>query len=73
MSERTTTDQNIEQAAAALSSAKMCLYQAELALHDARLTYVDEWIKAAAEKLHCACISFETAEESYERALGKAC
>jgi hypothetical protein len=35
-------------------SAADLLYAAECALHDARQTHVDAWIKAAADKLHDA-------------------
>lgn len=54
-----TTDHADDQAVAGLTAAKQELYRAELALHDARLTYVDEWIKAASDHLQRACTEYE--------------
>ena len=38
----------------ALQQAATRLYDAEVALHHARQTHVDEWISAASERLHTA-------------------
>jgi hypothetical protein len=56
---------DVAEAVEALSSAKVELYRAEMALHDARLTNVDRWIKAASDHLQRAC-------SEYERLLGHA-
>jgi hypothetical protein len=37
------------------------MYEAELALHDARGSHVDAWIAAAAEKLHQAVVEHRNA------------
>ncbi|MDT4934290.1 MAG: hypothetical protein QOK11_2182, partial [Pseudonocardiales bacterium] len=37
--------------------AERCLYDAEVALHIAHQTQVDEWIAAAAERLHDAIVA----------------
>jgi hypothetical protein len=38
------------------------LYQAELAVHDAHQTHVDEWIAAAHDRLHLAVGRYEAAD-----------
>jgi len=43
-----------------ISAAEM-LYRAEIALHDARHTGVDEWIAAASRRLHDAVLRYEAA------------
>jgi hypothetical protein len=37
-----------------VEAASRRLYEAEVAFHAARSSHVDEWIRAAAERLHCA-------------------
>lgn len=37
------------------------LYDAEFALHIARQSGVDDWIKAAAERLHEAIVAYQSA------------
>jgi hypothetical protein len=37
------------------------LYDAEVALHIAHTSHVDEWITAAADRLHEALVAYETA------------
>jgi hypothetical protein len=51
---QTITDLTYEQAVAARNHAARALYQAELALHDAHQTRVDQWIAAAHDRLHVA-------------------
>jgi hypothetical protein len=41
--------------------AARALYDAELALHVARQTRVDEWIRAAGDRLHTAVLRYEAA------------
>ena len=38
------------------------LHDAEVALHDAHQTHVDEWITAASEHLHRAVLDYTEAE-----------
>jgi len=47
-----------ELAQAALGAAERHMYEAELALHDALQTHVDEWIKAAGDRLHDAIAEY---------------
>ena len=56
------TDQTYEQLVAARNHAAHVLYQAELALHDAHQTRVDQWIGAAHDRLHLAVIRYEAAD-----------
>ena len=42
------------QSRTAVQQAATRLYDAEVALHHARQTHVDEWISAASERLHTA-------------------
>ena len=51
---QTIIDLTYEQAVAARNHAARALYQAELALHDAHQTRVDQWIAAAQDRLHVA-------------------
>ena len=50
------------QAVVAREDAAHALYQAELALHDAHQTHVDQWIGAAHDRLHIAVTRYEDAE-----------
>ena len=49
------------QAVAARDHAAHALYQAELALHDAHQTHVDQWIGAAYDRLHAAIARYTAA------------
>lgn len=42
-------------------NAARALYDAEVALHAARQTQVDEWIRAASDRLHEAVLRYEAA------------
>jgi len=42
-----------------LQAAAGRLYSAEVALHAARQTGIDEWVKAAADRLHEAVVRYE--------------
>lgn len=44
-----------------LAVAESRMYEAEIALHDARQTQVDEWINAAANRLHEAIADHDAA------------
>jgi hypothetical protein len=47
-------DRTYDEAVAVRNSAARALYNAEVALHDAHQTHVDEWITAAQDRLHIA-------------------
>ena len=49
-----TADRIYEQAVAAMGDAARALYDAEVALHDAHQTHIDQWIAAAQDHLHLA-------------------
>lgn len=51
-----------QQAVTARELAAAALYRAELALHVARQTEVDEWIGAAYDRLHVAVVELTAAE-----------
>ena len=51
---QTSADRTYEQAVAAMDDAAYALYNAEVALHDAHQTHVDQWIAAAQDHLHLA-------------------
>ena len=51
-----------EQALAARARASHALFEAELALHDAHQTGVDEWVLAACNHLHAAVLDYTDAE-----------
>ena len=57
-------DQSYEQAVAAKEIAAQALYRAELAVHDAHQTHVDQWIGAAHDRLHDAVIRYLAAESA---------
>jgi len=57
-----TTTREHDQAVAARTLAATHLYEAEAALHVARQTDIDEWVRAASEKLHRAVLELEDAE-----------
>lgn len=61
ITQNTITGQSYEQAVAARNHAARALYQAELALHDAHQTRVDQWIGAAQDRLHVAVSRYEAA------------
>ena len=56
-------DHAVEQALTEKESAAHALYRAELALHDAHQTHVDEWIRAAHDHLHAAVLRYAAAGE----------
>jgi hypothetical protein len=51
---KSSAGRSYEQAVAAVDMAARALYTAEIALHDAHQTHVDEWIAAAQDHLHLA-------------------
>jgi hypothetical protein len=53
-----------EEARLAYERAAGRLYSAEIALHDARQSGVDAWMRAAADRLHAAVLSYEVARQS---------
>lgn len=53
-----------EQALAAKEAAAHALYRAELAVHDAHQTHVDQWIGAAHDRLHVAVSRYLAAESA---------
>ena len=57
-------DQTYQQAVAAKDVAARALYRAELALHDAHQTHVDQWIGAAHDRLHVAVGQYMAAESA---------
>jgi dsDNA-binding SOS-regulon protein len=52
--QKSMADRTYEQAVAAMDTAAQALYNAEVALHDAHQTHVDQWIAAAQDHLHLA-------------------
>ena len=52
--QKSMADRTFEQAVAAMDTAAQALYNAEVALHDAHQTHVDQWIAAAQDHLHLA-------------------
>ena len=52
--QKSMADRTYEQAVAAMDLAAHALYNAEVALHDAHQTHVDQWIAAAQDHLHLA-------------------
>jgi dsDNA-binding SOS-regulon protein len=59
--QKATADRTYEQAVAAMGDAARTLYDAEVALHDARQTHVDQWIAAAQDHLHLAVAAHSAA------------
>jgi hypothetical protein len=53
-----TTDRTYERAVAAKIDAARALYSAEIAVHDAHQTHVDQWISAANDRLHIAVAQY---------------
>lgn len=64
----TTTLSRAASAAAARDLAAEHLYGAESALHAARQTGIDSWIRAAADRLHEAVVAFEAADLELDHA-----
>jgi hypothetical protein len=58
----------VDEALLRRQAASLDLYGAEVALHAARQTDVDEWISAASEHLHMAVLVLEVAEADVARA-----
>ena len=50
------TNRHYTQVLQARQQAAHALYEAELALHDAHRSQVDQWIKAASDRLHIAVV-----------------
>jgi hypothetical protein len=59
--QKSMADRTYDQAVAALDDAAHALYNAEVALHDAHQTHVDEWIAAAQDHLHLAVAAHSAA------------
>lgn len=57
-----TTDRTYEQAIAARIDAARALHSAEIAVHDAHQTHVDQWISAASDRLHIAIAEYLAAD-----------
>jgi hypothetical protein len=55
-------ERTYEQEVALRNRAAQALYQAELAVHDAHQTHVDEWIRAAHDRLHVAVTRYAVAD-----------
>jgi hypothetical protein len=53
---KSTSPSQYEQVLEARNRAAHALYEAELALHDAHQTHVDQWIQAASDRLHTAVL-----------------
>jgi hypothetical protein len=53
---QSTSPTQYEQVLEARNRAAHALYEAELALHDAHQTHVDQWIQAASDHLHAAVV-----------------
>jgi hypothetical protein len=66
ITQNATADRTYEQAVAARDHAARALYQAEVALHDAHQTRVDQWIGAAHDHLHAAVAAYSAANELVE-------
>lgn len=58
----TTTNATYERAVAARDDAARVLYRAEVAAHDSHQTHVDEWIRAANDRLHAAVARYLAAD-----------
>lgn len=56
--------QTYAQALAAKEAAAQALYRAELAVHDAHQTHIDQWIGAAHDRLHVAVSRYLAAESA---------
>ena len=59
--QKSIADRAYEQAVAAMDFAARALYNAEIALHDAHQTHVDQWIAAAQDHLHLAVAEHSSA------------
>lgn len=62
-----TSDRTYEQAIAARTDAARALHSAEIAVHDAHQTHVDEWISAANDRLHTAVARYLAADRLVAR------
>lgn len=56
------TDRAYEQAVAARIDAARALHSAEIAVHDAHQTHVDQWISAAHDRLHIVVAQYLAAD-----------
>lgn len=57
-----TTDETFQQAVAARIDAARTLHSAEIAVHDAHQTHVDQWISAANDQMHIAVAHYLAAD-----------
>ena len=62
MTQNTNKVRTYEQAVVARADAAHALYRAEIAVHDAHQTHVDEWIAAANDRLHIAVARYLAAD-----------
>jgi hypothetical protein len=60
----TKSDQTYLQAVAERDAAARKLYEAELAVHDAHQSRVDQWISAAHDRLHTAVVRYVAAQDA---------
>ena len=66
MTIKQSADRTYQQAVAARDNAAHALYQAEVAVHDAHQTHVDQWIGAAHDRLHGAVALYSAANALVE-------
>jgi hypothetical protein len=59
-----TNDQTYLQAVAARDAAARKLYEAELAVHDAHQSHIDQWIRATHDRLHTAVVRYVAAQDA---------
>jgi hypothetical protein len=57
-------DQTYQEAVAARNAAARKLYEAELAVHDAHQSHVDQWIRATHDRLHTAVVRYVAAQDA---------
>ena len=57
-------DQSYQQAVAARDIAARKLYEAELAVHDAHQSHIDQWIRATHDRLHTAVVRYVAAQDA---------
>ena len=63
MTTKQSAGRTYQQAVVARDNAAQALYQAEVAVHDAHQTHVDQWIGAAHDRLHAAVALYSAASE----------
>jgi len=57
-------DQTYQQAVSARDVAARKLYEAELAVHDAHQSHIDQWIRATHDRLHTAVVQYVAAQDA---------